>query len=153
MTIGGSPPSALPYHAYSRRCPPATTKGITHSCTAAEPRPGSTPCISSRCFSSQQASYSISSKKSPIAGRSEVAERSQGYAEREQRRLQPAHTEQRGPGRRSLLAARDRALAAEVSRVVGRDGSRGNGEFRGLPAHGDQRRAGGLGAFRLRQDA
>ena len=63
-------------------------------------------------------------------------------------------SQQRRPRRQQAPAARARALAAEVPRVVARHGAAGlPGLPPGLSAHGDQRRCRRLGALRLREAA
>src|SRR3546814_17932056 len=54
---------------------------------------------------------------------------------------------------RQAPVARARSLAAALSRLVARDGPRGDAVDGRLPAHGDQRRGERLGEFRPRQDA
>ena len=71
----------------------------------------------------------------------------------DEHRLQREDPEQRGSRRQQDAAARARALATRVPQLVGRYGAGGHEQHRRLPAHRDQRRAQGLGAFRLRQDA
>ena len=68
-------------------------------------------------------------------------------------RLQREDPEQRQPRRRQHAAARARAVAAELPRLVARHGPERLPGVRRLPAHRGQRRRRGLGALRLREDA
>ena len=73
--------------------------------------------------------------------------------ERHEHQLQRTDPQQRRPRVEQDAAARARALAAALPRLVEGDGTGRVGGARRLSAHRDQRRAAGLGALRLRPHA